>query len=150
MIVGGLAVKYYVPDREVDDLDILIEPSRDTAAKVLAALFSPLLRHNITVDQLTQPKKSQISVKTDFYLDILTPGPTLEFGHEWAMAQQATLGATPVRIASIETLFKLLSFSQEPKHIRDTELLRIAQDNLRKNQGLQTGNRGTSHGHESR
>ncbi|HEY6281663.1 MAG TPA: hypothetical protein VIW72_07740 [Burkholderiales bacterium] len=122
--MGGLAVQFYVPDRQVDDLDILIDPSQETAAKVIAALSSPLFHHSITVEQLTQLKRIQVPVKIDFYLDILTPGPEIDFAQEWTLAREAKLGATPVRVAAIETLLKLLSGSQEPKHIRDIELLK--------------------------
>lgn len=127
IVVGGLAVHFYVPDREVDDLDILIEPSQETAAKVISALSSPLFQHSITVDQLTQLKRMRVPAKIDFYLDILTPGPEIDFAQEWTLAREAKLGATPVRVAAIETLFKLLSHSQEPKHLRDVELLKLVQ-----------------------
>ncbi len=30
LVVGGLAVKYYWPQREVDDLDLLIDPTTRT------------------------------------------------------------------------------------------------------------------------
>ena len=39
-MVGSLAVQYYVPSRRANDLDLLIEPSAETAEKVIAVLSS--------------------------------------------------------------------------------------------------------------
>lgn len=123
LIVGGLAVKFYVPEREVDDLDLLIDPCESNASKVLAALSNPILRHSITIEQLTQPKKIQVPVKIHYYMDILTPGPDLDFTEAWNAACEARLGNTLVRVASIATLLQLLAASQEPKHVEDRQLL---------------------------
>ena len=124
MVVGGLAVHYYIPERKVDDLDILIEPSQETHKKLLSALNSPYFKPTFTAEQIAQPKKIRISVKVDFNLDILTPAPEMDFSKEWDIARVAMLGITPVRVAAIETLLKLLISSQEPKHLRDVALLK--------------------------
>jgi len=38
LVVGGLAVRFYIPDREVDDLDLLIEQSGENADRFFNAL----------------------------------------------------------------------------------------------------------------
>jgi hypothetical protein len=124
LIVGGVAVKFYVPQRAVEDLDLLIERTKKNASKVLTAVSSsPLFRRNITVAQLIRPKL-QICVKMfECYMDILTPGPDLDFVEAWNMAAEARIGNARVRVAAIATLLQLLSSSQEPKHARDREAL---------------------------
>jgi hypothetical protein len=124
LIVGGVAVKFYVPERPVEDLDLLIEPSKGNASKVLTAVSSsPLFRRDITVEKLIRPKL-QICVKIfEYYMDILTPGPDLDFIEAWNMAAEGRIGNTRVRVAAIATLLRSLSSSQEPKHARDRELL---------------------------
>jgi hypothetical protein len=124
LVVGGVAVKFYVPQRPVEDLDLLIERTKGNASKVLTAVSSsPLFRRNITVGQLIRPKL-QICVKMfEYYMDILTPGPDLDFIEAWNMAAEARIGNARVRVAAIATLLQLLSSSQEPKHARDREAL---------------------------
>lgn len=127
IIIGGLAVQFHVPDRQVDDLDVLIEPTLQTANAVIAALSSnPMVTHCITVEELTQPKR-QVCAKTYFYADILTPGPNMVFKDHWAQAHDARIGVTPVKVASVTTLLELLSHSTELKHIADAGRLRTCQ-----------------------
>ena len=125
IVVGSLAVQYYVPSRRANDLDLLIEPSAETAEKVIAVLSScPLIRHSITVDQIVQPKRIQIPAKIYFQADIITPGPDMSFDKQWQLARDAKLGSTTVKVASVETLLALLSQSTEPKHVQDIALLK--------------------------
>ena len=38
MVVGGLAVRFYCPERTVRDLDLLVNPATDNARKAIEAL----------------------------------------------------------------------------------------------------------------
>jgi hypothetical protein len=125
IIVGGLAVHCHAPEREVGDLDLLIERSSETAKKVIAVLSScPLITHSITVDQLLGSKKTQIPAKVYFNADILTAGEDANFDQFWEQAHDARIGNTPVKVASIGTLLLLLSQSDQPKHVQDAALLK--------------------------
>jgi hypothetical protein len=124
MIVGGLAVHFYVPERAVGDLDLLIDPTRENAQKILSAMRSPLFTIEASVDDLIAPKRVQLPAKIDFLLDILTPGPDIEFAHDFSLARDANLGSVVVKVAAASTLRKLLAHSREPKHLRDLQLLR--------------------------
>jgi hypothetical protein len=127
IVVGSLAVHYHVPERQAADLDILIEPSADTAEKVIAVLSScPLIHHTITVEQLLRPKRIQIPAKVYFNADILTPGESIDFDYHWRLAHDARVGTALVKVAAIETLMFLLSQSSELKHAQDIELLNRA------------------------
>jgi hypothetical protein len=61
VVIGGHAVLLYLEDREggVNDLDIVIECSRENALKVAAAVedYAPGLISKHAVDDLAQPKK---------------------------------------------------------------------------------------------
>jgi hypothetical protein len=120
IVIGGLAVHYHASERQVDDLDLLIEPSVTTAEKVITALSScPLFKHSITVDQLLQPKRMQIPAKIYFYADILTPGQELDFHEHWGQAHDAKIGNTAVKMASTQMLKlykKPLDPSSQPSH----------------------------------
>ncbi|HRH86425.1 MAG TPA: hypothetical protein PLO41_06235 [Rubrivivax sp.] len=128
IVIGGLAVQFHVPGRHVDDLDLLIDPTVQTAKAVIAALSSnPMVMHSITVEELIQPKRMQIPAKVYFYADILTPGPDMVFEEHWAQAYESRIGSTPVKVASVTTLLELLSLSTEPKHADDIAHLKAGQ-----------------------
>ena len=124
-IVGGTAVRYHVPERDADDLDILIEPSVKTASAVISALTScPLISTaGLTVEKLTQPQKIQIPAKIYYYADILKPAHDFNFDLHWILAHDAKVGQIPVKVASVKTLLALLVDSNEPKHASDISLL---------------------------
>ncbi|MDO9107141.1 MAG: hypothetical protein Q7U57_19540 [Methylovulum sp.] len=124
-IVGGTAVRYHVPERDAGDLDILIEPSAQTASAVISALSScPLISTvGLTVEKLTQPQKILIPAKIYYYADILKPAHDFDFDLHWAKAHDARIGQIPVKVASVKTLLALLVDSNEPKHASDISLL---------------------------
>lgn len=124
-IVGGTAVRYHVPERDTGDLDILIEPSVQTARAVISALAScPLISTaDLTVEKLTQPQKIQIPAKIYYYADILKPVHDFDFDLHWVQAHDARIGQLPVKVASVKTLLELLVDSNEQKHANDISLL---------------------------
>jgi hypothetical protein len=124
-IVGGTAVRYHVPERDAGDLDILIEPSAQTASAVISALSSsPLISTaDLTVEKLTQPQKIQIPAKIYYYADILKPASDFDFELHWTQTHDAKIGQIPVKIASVKTLLVLLADSNELKHANDISLL---------------------------
>jgi predicted nucleotidyltransferase len=129
LLIGGLAVHYHVPKRELKgrDIDLLIEPTSDTARKIIGVLDSePGLAHAITVEQLCRPK-ALIQLKTYHDMDLQTPRADVNFAEHFDQAVETFLGGRPIKVASIETLLLLLSHSALPKHLRDIELLKDAQ-----------------------
>jgi len=125
LIIGGTAVRYHVSERDAGDLDILIEPSAQTAIAVISALSSnPLISTaGLTVEKLTQPQRIQIPAKIYYYADILKPAYDFDFDLHWAQAHDAMIGQIPVKVASVKTLLALLAYSNEPKHANDLSLL---------------------------
>lgn len=119
IIVGSLALSRYVPDRAVRDLDVLIEPTLENARKVVNALDSPLFRVTFAAEDLLRPVRLQIPIKIDYHMDILTPGPDLDFAAEYQHAQGARLGSVVVKFAAPSTLRTLLQRSDDPKHVHD-------------------------------
>lgn len=124
-IVGGTAVRYHVSERDAGDLDILIEPSVQTASAVISALSSsPLISTaDLTVEKLTQPQKIQIPAKIYYYADILKPASDFDFELHWAQTHDTRIGQIPVKVASVKTLLVLLADSNELKHANDISLL---------------------------
>src|SRR5947207_8893866 len=79
-IRGGTAVHFYDPTRVVGDLDLLIEPSRETAEKVHATLSRAIWPDMLefTVDDLAQPGK-HVRITRPLYVDVLTPKRGIDF-----------------------------------------------------------------------
>jgi hypothetical protein len=127
LIVGGLAIHYHVPERKADDLDLLLEPSLDTARKVIGVLLPHFPGSHLTAEQLAKPRV-HLPLKgkgSPFYADILTPDAEMNFAEHWERADEAIFGThTVVKVASIETILLRLSQVSEPKHVRDIELLK--------------------------
>jgi hypothetical protein len=127
VIVGSTAVRFHLPEREVDDLDVLIDPTVHNAQRAIeAANMGGLCQHRFDASQLAKPNV-QWQLKKDYYLDILTPDTSINFEDVWITAIRADVahspGCIPVRIAGISTLIAMLVSSENPKHQKDVELL---------------------------
>ena len=126
MIVGGVAVRFYVPEREADDLDVMIEPTLNNARRVLETLQAFGMT-GATAADLAQPGQ-HISFKRPCYLDILTPREGFSFETMLASASDAYVRhgglQVPIKVASKDMLVALLAGSEHEKHAEDIRLLR--------------------------
>jgi hypothetical protein len=131
VIVGGVAVKYYIPNREseTNDLDLLIDPTEENALSVLGALNSGgMLGWDVTASDLAKPNNHVHVGCRAYLLDLLTPKSSTHFSQVWSEAADAkvfyTPALVPVRVAPVPTLIEMIALSEQPKHVRDRELLR--------------------------
>src|SRR5438445_5685438 len=73
LVVGGLAVHHHAPERQADDLDLLLEQTVEVARNVAAALTSINVRPDFTEEQFVNAYKVQIKLKfLALYADIIT------------------------------------------------------------------------------
>jgi len=127
VIVGGTAVRFFLPERQVDDLDLLIDPTPVNAELVIDAVNTGgSHRYPIDPCMLVKPNV-QWPVKNYCYVDILTPKESIDFEEVWANSIEAKIANQPssihVRIAGISTLLTMLNSSDKPKHKEDIKLL---------------------------
>lgn len=122
IVVGGLAVRYYDRTREVDDLDLQINPTVVNAQRTIDALKSLGVGIEFDAQQLAGPKK-QIPVKHTYYADIVTPAANFRFDDALAAAHDVIVNGVPVRLASRETLVELKS-TDRPKDKNDVQRLK--------------------------
>jgi hypothetical protein len=73
LVVGGLAVVYHDcrDPMAVDDLDLMLNPSKENMARFLSSLAALSLQALWSTKELSKPN-IRLPVKRDFYLDILT------------------------------------------------------------------------------
>ena len=128
VVVGGLAVAWHCPERQADDMDLLIEPTSENSSRTSEALsrlgltgFGPESFARLGL---------QVPLKQNYYAELLTPEPTgLSYVEVESHAVDAKLFGLPVRVASVETLLQMKrraassAESQRQKHEADIVLL---------------------------
>jgi hypothetical protein len=102
LIIGGLAVRCYVPLRACDDLDILVEPTLLNAERCANAL-QYLGLERPPASALMRPKV-QMPLKDWHCADIVTPATEVDFAAEWETSAPVLVNDQPVRVASRELL----------------------------------------------
>ena len=123
IVVGGLAVQYWVPGREANDLDLLVETTLENCDRLIGVLWSLSLTPQFTAADLKSATPKQIPIKQYYYLDILTPGDQIDFTREWERAPSGLLGRTEVRFAGVQLLLAQKQSSDREKDASDIELL---------------------------
>jgi len=103
IVVGGLAVHYYCPERAVDDLDLLIEPTEHAGSVVLNVLVRFNDAASFRPEDLAKPNR-QYRQKRALYLDLLTPRAEEDFDALWSRALPTSLNRVPVRVAALQDL----------------------------------------------
>ena len=132
LVVGGAAVAVHGcrAPHEVDDLDLLIEPTLENAELVVGvlpaggaqALFEPIA--------LTRPLQHIRIRGLQGRLDILTPGPGIRFRDLLERSIPAVHGQVPVRVIAVDDLISMkeVAVARDPtnrdKHQRDLDCLR--------------------------
>lgn len=133
VVIGGLAVAWYCPERQADDMDLLVEPSLENSTRISLAL-AKLHLSGFADDSFTR-LGLQVPLKGFYYAELLTPTQELPtFSQVDAGALPAKLFGIPVRVASIPTLIAmkkaaiLATATQSEKHLTDIALLQKCYD----------------------
>ena len=125
MVVGGLAVKHYCANREVNDLDLLVSPTMKNAINIAQAFAKMDSQGMKEVDlcKLDYRKLSkfgvQIRLKKFLCADILTPLPDFDFCTSYINSVEGKINDVPARIISCRDLF---SYKQSRIESLDREL----------------------------
>ena len=131
LIVGGLAFIYHAKPRYTKDMDLWIEGTDDNitlANRVLAEFGSPtLLDYN-------KPKQIlQIGLAPN-RIDILVSMESIEFDEAWQRRITSTYGGVAANWIDIDSLLKIKSGINKPRHQEDARVLRQVK-NAKKRQG---------------
>jgi hypothetical protein len=121
IVVGGLAVRFHVPERQAaEDLDLLIESSIENADRIFEALgalkVTPTFEKSAIAAPGPRPQQMMLKGRYPFYADILTCGQAIDFSAEWRQSHEGMIGFSKVRFASRELLIEMKN-----RTIRKTE-----------------------------
>jgi hypothetical protein len=138
VVVGGLAVVLHGHPRFTADLDLAIDLSSDEAARAVDVLGTLGLRPRVPVDPagLADPAvratwiESKGMTVLSFWdpdrplrvVDVFVENP-ISFGELRERAETLTLGAIPVRIASIPDLIRMKELADRPQDRADIAAL---------------------------
>lgn len=125
LVVGGVAVKFYAPERQIDDLDILLDKRPANVARLIDAL-RPLYGNNIPSEHLTQSANAQMPLKHFHYADVVTADDSFDFDAEWSAGTEGLVNGQPVRFVSKSLLIRQKASGERPKDVSDVALLRSA------------------------
>lgn len=128
VVIGGLAVAWHCPECQADDMDLLVDPSAENSARIVAAL-AKLRLHGFTADSFTR-LGLQVPLKGNYYAELLTPTrESPSFVVTEAQAVHAKLFNISVRVASVPVLIAMkrhavqVAAEQREKHFKDIALL---------------------------
>lgn len=128
VLIGGLAVAWYCPDRQADDMDLLVNCTEQNSIKVSKALAS-ILSSPPSENAFAKPDV-KIRINHYYYADVMTQaGGGLSYQELLKTSEPANLFNIPISVPSKDSLIILKKHTIErekgdiQKHKNDIELL---------------------------
>lgn len=121
LIIGGLAFIYHAKPRYTKDMDIWIDFNQENlkkANKALDEFGSPGLLSTERNDEVLQLGIAPNRI--DFFLRIVG----MEFDEAWNTRVQGSYGEAPANWIGLDSLLKIKSGIDKPKHQEDARVLR--------------------------
>jgi hypothetical protein len=124
LLVGALALAAHGHPRSTGDIDLWVRPSRDNAARVLAALeaFGAPLPDDVASDLATPDRVVQIGVAPQ-RIDILTSIDGVDFEEAWSARNDMVVDGIRVPVISRRHLIANKKASGRPRDLADAEEL---------------------------
>ena len=124
VVVGGHAVAFHGYPRYTGDIDFLVRPTEENAARIVAVLdaFGFSDAHELKAS-LTQPEKIVQLGRPPNRIDILTSASGVDFEEVWNLAISTELDGLPVRFPDFRSLLKNKRASGRPKDLADVDEL---------------------------
>ena len=126
LIVGAYAVIHYTEPRYTKDLDIWVDPGKENAKKVYAALkeFGAPLKGITALDFTKKDLVYQVGVEP-VRVDIIMGLPGLQFKKVWKQRTIAKLEGVRASVIGLNDLIKSKTRTKRPIDVIDTENLRL-------------------------
>jgi plasmid maintenance system antidote protein VapI len=125
LIVGGLAFIYHAKPRYTKDIDLWIDADPDNVGRANRALEefgSPSLMTVEDPDEILQ-----LGVAPN-RIDILRETIDLSFSEAWPRRIESHYGTAPANWIDLDSLLKIKSSIDHPRHQEDARILRAVRD----------------------
>jgi len=123
LIIGGIAAVIHGVPRMTFGPDLLIEPTRDNASRLLAALEDAHLG-TATLTTAEQLVDQEITIFNDrIRIDVQTKTPGIEFPDAWERRLEQTFRTARLQILSKEDLIRSKQASGRPIDLADIAAL---------------------------
>lgn len=127
LVIGGIAAVLYGVPRATFDLDILIQPTKQNAQKLLEALAQLNFgtADMITADELVD---TEITIFTDrVRLDVQTSTPGILFDDAWPRRVTMSYNGQVFDVVSLADLIKSKTAAGREIDLEDVRLLKLVQ-----------------------
>jgi hypothetical protein len=98
LVVGGVAVRFYVGHRPTEDIDIVLD--KDPANIARAAAYLQLFARQDVHAGFATVKGGRLKIGEPHCVDVMTEHDTYDFAAAWADAVEARINGLPVRVVS--------------------------------------------------
>lgn len=123
-VIGAFAVAFYAKPRYTKDIDILIEPSKDNAQKILNAIGEFGFRElDVSTEDLTQEGNILQLGYEPLRIDLLNKLEGFEFQDIWKNRVTGDYGSEKVCFIGLDELIKNKKMSGRPSDKIDIDLL---------------------------
>ena len=126
IVIGGYAVGIHAEPRYTKDLDLLIEPSKINAARVLAALTKfGAPTDNLTVKDLATPGLLYVFGVPPLRVDILNRIKGINSSILIKRGKSIKIDDTKLRVVCLEDLIRLKKIANRPQDLADIVKLKL-------------------------
>lgn len=122
VLIGGVAVRAYCPERETEDVDLFLEPSRCVLSALIGVL--PQLAGNAASERVLSPDYGSIRIGGAFAIDALFFPAGLEFQSARRSAVIVEEDGTPLPVLGRKLLIEHKEAVGQRKGLDDAEMLR--------------------------
>jgi hypothetical protein len=126
IVVGAYALGFHGAPRASGDIDLLVRPTPENAARVHAALVqfgAPVASHGVTADDFARPGTVYQIGLPPRRIDILTEISGVTFDEAWGSRETAQVEGRTIHILGREAFVKNKLASGRPKDLADAARL---------------------------
>lgn len=124
VVIGGVAVKFYRPERETADVDVFIGADAAKIERLVAGIPALASDPNAKA-KLLDSRVAHFKVAGEHMIDVLSFAPGLEFEEAHRTAEICVLDGVAVPILRRDMLIAHKSAVGEPKDLEDVKLLQM-------------------------
>src|SRR5436309_10277552 len=117
LVIGGTAVRFHGHLRFANDLDVVVDNSKENARRVYDAVTGIIGHQQFTVDDLCRPEQKM--TPHYYYLDILTSMNGIGFDEAFREKVTVTVSGIPIHLISKHHLICSKKIAQRGKDLED-------------------------------